>query len=122
MLEHVKYTCKCGSIQEICQVHRYDAIARSINPKACESYWKKRDLAYFVEKAKKQEEYYFSNNKDPNIMKISRISGWWSKWTKEEKLYLAFWIIFFYVLTGMIVQDRQALHTFLEIILWPFLS
>ena len=46
----------------------------------------------------------------------------WSKWTKQEKLHLAFWIIFFYVLIGMIVQDRQALDTFLEIILWPFLS
>ena len=64
---------------------------------------------------KRQEKYYFSNNKDANIMKISRMSF-------KEKLYLSFWIIFFYVLIGMIVQDRQALDTFLEIILWPFLS
>ena len=46
----------------------------------------------------------------------------WSKWTTGEKVYLSFWIIFFYVLLGMIVQDRMALETFLKVILWPFIE
>ena len=44
----------------------------------------------------------------------------WSDWTTGEKVYLSFWIIFFYVLLGMILRDRQALEHFLEIVLWPF--
>lgn len=111
----INYSCKCGSIQEICQVHRYDPIGMKVNPEACKAYWKKRDLEYLVKEKKRQEKYYFSNNKDANIMKISRMSF-------KEKLYLSFWIIFFYVLIGMIVQDRQALDTFLKVILWPFVS
>lgn len=46
----------------------------------------------------------------------------WSEWTTGEKVYLAFWIIFFYILLGMIIQDRMALESFLKVILWPFIE
>ena len=44
----------------------------------------------------------------------------WKDWTKYERRYVYFWLIFAYLMIGMIYQDRQVLHTFLEIILWPF--
>ena len=46
----------------------------------------------------------------------------WSEWTTGEKVYLSFWLLFAYIMIGMIVQDRQVLHSFLEIVLWPFMQ
>ena len=51
--------------------------------------------------------------------RLDNIKSWWINVTTGNKVYLAFWIIFTYILLGMIVQDRQILHSFLEIVLWP---
>ena len=52
--------------------------------------------------------------------RLDNIKSWWINTTTGSKVYLAFWITFTYILLGMIVQDRQILHSFLEIVLWPF--
>ena len=51
--------------------------------------------------------------------RLDSIKSWWINVTTGSKVYLAFWIIFTYILLGMIIQDRQILHSFLEIVLWP---
>tara|TARA_R100001530_G_C4307499_1_gene152104 strand:+ start:483 stop:1040 length:558 start_codon:yes stop_codon:yes gene_type:complete len=57
---------------------------------------------------------------DMRPTRLDNIKSWWINVTTGNKIYLAFWIIFFYILTGMIVQDSQMLKSFLEMILWPF--
>ena len=52
-MEKKKYHCYCDSLQLICQVHRNDPIANTINPKAVEAYWDRRDGVY----NKDNEEY-----------------------------------------------------------------
>ena len=52
--------------------------------------------------------------------RFERLSNWWSTVTTGEKVYLSFWLIFFYILAGMIIQDREMLRSFIEVILWPF--
>ena len=52
--------------------------------------------------------------------RFERLSNWWSTVTTGEKVYLSFWLIFFYILAGMIIQDKEMLRSFIEVILWPF--
>ena len=52
--------------------------------------------------------------------RLNSTKSWWHNVTHSDKVYFVFWIIFFYILAGMIIQDRQILRSFLEIILWPF--
>ena len=51
--------------------------------------------------------------------RLDNIKSWWINVTTGNKVYLAFWIIFTYILLGIIAQDTQILRSFLEIVLWP---
>ena len=52
--------------------------------------------------------------------RLNSIKSWWINVTTGNKIYLSFWLIFFYILAGMIIQDREMLRSFIEVILWPF--
>ena len=48
-------------------------------------------------------------------------NNWWNKWTTGEKQYLSFWIIYLYLLLGLVVtQEPRIVGMVAEIILWPF--
>mgnify|MGYP003132833159 CR=1 FL=1 len=46
---------------------------------------------------------------------------WWKKMTLGEKQYVSFWIIYLYLLLGLVVtQEPRIVGMVCEIILWPF--
>ncbi len=47
-------------------------------------------------------------------------NNWWNKWTTGEKQYLSFWIIYLYLLLGLVItQEPKIVGMVAEIILWP---
>ena len=71
----------------------------------------------FTDKLYKRIQQQTGVNMKPT--RLDNIKSWWINVTTGNKVYLAFWIIFTYILLGIIAQDTQILRSFLEIVLWP---
>ena len=53
--------------------------------------------------------------------RLDSIKSWWLNVTTGEKAYLSFWIIWLYLLLGLVItQEPRIVGMVCEIILWPF--
>ena len=53
--------------------------------------------------------------------RLDRVKSWWLTVTTGEKAYLSFWIIWLYLLLGLVItQEPRIVGMVCEIILWPF--
>ena len=51
--------------------------------------------------------------------RLNSIKSWWINVTTGEKVYLSFWLIFLYLLVGLVTQDMKIVRIVCEIMLWP---
>ena len=66
---------------------------------------------------KKLDEIPFKDHK----FKYNKTKSWWSSITTGEKKYISFWIIYLYLLLGLVItQEPRIVGMVTEIILWPF--
>ena len=52
--------------------------------------------------------------------RLSSIKSWWINMTTGSKVYIAFWVIYLYLLVGLTTQEPRIVQIVCEIILWPF--
>ena len=52
--------------------------------------------------------------------RLQRLSNWWHDMTTGSKVYIAFWVIYLYLLVGLSTQEPRIVQIVCEIILWPF--